>query len=58
MTRPTAIFANLEAFLANRVGDFGFALGIGLIVAYTGSLATRRYSATHRGSHGDAEPGR
>jgi NADH-quinone oxidoreductase subunit L len=38
MTRPTAIFANLKAFLANRVGDFGFALGIGLIVAYTGSL--------------------
>jgi len=38
MTRPTAIFANLKAFLVNRVGDFGFALGIGLIVAYFGSL--------------------
>src|SRR6266568_486523 len=37
-TRPTAIYANLKAFLANRVGDFGFALGIGLIVAYFGSL--------------------
>ncbi len=37
-TRPTAIFANLKAFLANRVGDFGFLLGIGLIMAYTGSL--------------------
>ena len=37
-TRPTAIYANLKAFLANRVGDFGFALGIGLIVAYSGSL--------------------
>ncbi|MCA0244438.1 MAG: NADH-quinone oxidoreductase subunit L [Proteobacteria bacterium] len=36
--RPTAIFANLKAFLVNRVGDFGFILGIGLIVAYTGSL--------------------
>src|SRR5215471_4022357 len=36
--RPTAIYANLKAFLANRVGDFGFVLGIGLIVAYTGSL--------------------
>lgn len=37
-TRPTAIFANLKAFLVNRVGDFGFLLGIGLIAAYTGSL--------------------
>src|SRR5205085_11435759 len=37
-TRPTAIFANLKAFLVNRVGDFGFILGIGLIAAYTGSL--------------------
>src|SRR5262252_3504897 len=36
--RPTAIYANLKAFLANRVGDFGFVLGIGLIVAYLGSL--------------------
>ena len=37
-TRPTAIFANMKAFLVNRVGDFGFILGIGLILAYTGSL--------------------
>src|SRR5574340_965338 len=37
-TRPTAIFANLKAFLVNRVGDFGFLLGIGLIAAYCGSL--------------------
>ena len=29
-TRPTAIFANMKAFLVNRVGDFGFILGIGL----------------------------
>ena len=36
--RPTAVFANLKAFLVNRVGDFGFLLGIGLIVAYAGSL--------------------
>jgi NADH-quinone oxidoreductase subunit L len=36
--RPTAIYANLKAFLANRVGDFGFLLGIGLVLAYTGSL--------------------
>ena len=36
--RPTAIFANMKAFLVNRVGDFGFILGIGLVAAYTGSL--------------------
>src|SRR5438477_1879493 len=38
-TRPTAIFANLKAFLVNRVGDFGFILGIGLIVAFANSLS-------------------
>jgi NADH-quinone oxidoreductase subunit L len=37
-TRPTAIYANMKAFLVNRVGDFGFILGIGLILAYAGSL--------------------
>jgi NADH-quinone oxidoreductase subunit L len=37
-TRPTAIYANLKAFLVNRVGDFGFLLGIGLVLAYTGTL--------------------
>ncbi len=37
-TRPTAIYANMKAFLVNRVGDFGFALGIGLVVAYFGTL--------------------
>src|SRR5574341_2490663 len=37
--RPTAIFANMKAFLVNRVGDFGFILGIGLIVAYAGTLS-------------------
>jgi NADH-quinone oxidoreductase subunit L len=37
-TRPTAIFANMKAFLVNRVGDFGFLLGIGLILAHFGSL--------------------
>jgi NADH-quinone oxidoreductase subunit L len=36
--RPTAIYANLKAFLANRVGDFGFVLGIGLVLAYFGTL--------------------
>ena len=37
-TRPTAIYANLKAFLVNRVGDFGFLLGIGLVFAYLGTL--------------------
>ncbi len=37
-TRPTAIFANLKAFLVNRVGDFGFILGIAAILYMTGSL--------------------
>jgi NADH-quinone oxidoreductase subunit L len=36
--KPTAIFANMKAFLVNRVGDFGFILGIGLIVANAGTL--------------------
>ena len=36
--RETAIFANMKAFLVNRVGDFGFILGIGLIAAFAGSL--------------------
>ncbi len=38
-TRPTAIFANLKAFMVNRVGDFGFILGIGLIVAFANTLS-------------------
>ncbi|SFM44598.1 NADH-quinone oxidoreductase subunit L [Rugamonas rubra] len=37
-TRPTAIVANMKAFLVNRVGDFGFILGIGLLLAYAGSM--------------------
>jgi NADH-quinone oxidoreductase subunit L len=37
-TKPTAIFANLKAFLVNRVGDFGFVLGIAAVLRYTGSL--------------------
>ncbi len=36
--KPSAIFANMKAFLVNRVGDFGFILGIGLIVSFAGSL--------------------
>ena len=37
-TRPSAIFASLKAFLVNRVGDFGFVLGIAGVLYYTGSL--------------------
>ena len=37
-TKETAIYANLKAFLVNRVGDFGFILGIGLVLAHFGSL--------------------
>ncbi|HHJ12114.1 MAG TPA: NADH-quinone oxidoreductase subunit L, partial [Chromatiales bacterium] len=36
--RESAIYANMKAFLVNRVGDFGFVLGIGLVLAYAGSL--------------------
>jgi NADH-quinone oxidoreductase subunit L len=47
--KPTAIFANMKAFLVNRVGDFGFILGIGLIVAFTGSLNyTEIFSKTNQ----------
>ena len=37
-TRPTAVYANMKAFLVNRVGDFGFLLGIGLVLMYFGTL--------------------
>lgn len=36
--RESAVFANLKAFLVNRVGDFGFLLGIAAIAMYFGSL--------------------
>ncbi len=36
--RPSAIFANLKAFLVNRVGDFGFILGIAGVLFWFGSL--------------------
>ena len=36
--RPTAIFANMKAFIVNRVGDFGFLLGIAALAAATGTL--------------------
>jgi NADH-quinone oxidoreductase subunit L len=37
-TRESAIYANMKAFIVNRVGDFGFLLGIGLLLAFAGSL--------------------
>src|SRR5574340_895555 len=37
-TKESAIYAGLKAFLVNRVGDFGFILGIGLVLAYFGTL--------------------
>ena len=37
--RPSAVFANYKAFLVNRIGDFGFVLGIAGIFYYTNSLA-------------------
>jgi NADH-quinone oxidoreductase subunit L len=37
-TRPSAIHANLKAFLVNRVGDFGFLLGIALVFVHFGTL--------------------
>jgi len=37
-TRPTAIYANLKAFLVNRVGDFGFLIGVALVLVYFGTL--------------------
>lgn len=36
--KPTAIYANLKAFMVNRVGDFGFLLGIAAVLMYAGSL--------------------
>jgi NADH-quinone oxidoreductase subunit L len=47
-TRPTAIYANLKAFLVNRVGDFGFLLGIALVLAYFGTLDYSAVFSTSR----------
>jgi NADH-quinone oxidoreductase subunit L len=37
-TRPSAIFANLKAFIVNRIGDFGFVLGIAGVAYFTNSM--------------------
>jgi NADH-quinone oxidoreductase subunit L len=52
-TRPTAIHANLKAFLVNRVGDFGFLLGIALVLAHFGSLD---YATVFAGAPSAAAP--
>jgi NADH-quinone oxidoreductase subunit L len=58
--RPTAIYANLKAFLVNRVGDFGFLLGIGLVFAYMGTLdyaETFQRAATFKDTTLEVVPG-
>jgi NADH-quinone oxidoreductase subunit L len=56
--KPTAIFANLKAFLVNRVGDFGFILGIGLVLAYAGTLNYASLRQGARAGQAHASPGR
>src|SRR6266853_336704 len=51
-TRPSATFAGLKAFIVNRIGDFGFVLGIAGIVYFTHSLAYRdAFSAAPQIAH-------
>src|ERR1700682_3955265 len=52
-TRESAIYANMKAFIVNRVGDFGFLLGIGLLLAYGGSM---NYGDVFAKSHELAAP--
>ncbi|MBK9160756.1 MAG: NADH-quinone oxidoreductase subunit L [Nitrosomonadales bacterium] len=55
-TRPTAIYANLKAFLVNRVGDFGFLLGIGLVLMVFGTLDYAAVFATAASHAEDVAP--
>ncbi len=55
-TRPTAIYANLKAFLVNRVGDFGFLLGIGLVLMVFGTLDYAAVFATVASHANDIAP--
>src|SRR5882762_9548026 len=51
-TRPTAIFASLKAFVVNRIGDFGFILGIAGIAYYTNSMSyTDAFAAAPKMAH-------
>ena len=52
-TRPTAIYANLKAFLVNRIGDFGFILGIALVLVYFGTLDYASVFAAAPGKSGE-----
>ncbi len=54
--RPTAIYANLKAFLVNRVGDFGFLLGIALVLMVFGTLDYAAVFANAAGHAGDMAP--
>jgi NADH-quinone oxidoreductase subunit L len=49
-TRESAVYAGLKAFLVNRVGDFGFLLGIGLVLAYFGTLDYQQVFAAAPGA--------
>ncbi len=50
--RPSAVHANLKAFLVNRVGDFGFLLGIAAVLYFTGSLDYQEVFAAAPGLQG------
>ncbi len=54
--RPTAIYANLKAFLVNRVGDLGFLLGIGLVLMVFGTLNYADVFATAAAHANDLAP--
>ncbi len=56
-TRPTAIFANMKAFLVNRVGDFGFLLGIAAVLMYFNSLDYARCFHRRAGDGRQDHPG-
>ena len=55
--KSTAVFANMKAFLVNRVGDFGFILGIGLIAAYAGTFNYTEFFGGVNGLVGKTYPG-
>ncbi|MHB0926492.1 MAG: NADH-quinone oxidoreductase subunit L, partial [Gallionellaceae bacterium] len=54
--KDTAIYANLKAFLVNRVGDFGFLLGIGLVLMVFGTLDYAAVFANAASHAGDMAP--
>jgi NADH-quinone oxidoreductase subunit L len=55
--RPSAIYASLKAFIVNRVGDLGFVLGIGLVLAHFGTLDYRQVFSTTPSLAGQVLPG-